>query len=122
MSCGTGIAQCVLWLGYGSGRWTEESEFDSRHVREIFILPQSIHTGGGGHPASYSVRIGRLSPVLNVPGHEADYLPSLSPWRYTSILTCACTARCLIKQRDKFMFTFWSALAGILYRSGIFST
>jgi hypothetical protein len=51
----------------------------------------SVQTGSGGHPASYQMGIGALSPGAKRPEREADHLPRTSAeventWIYTSTL------------------------------------
>jgi hypothetical protein len=46
--------------------------FNSRQKQEIF-LSQSVHTGSGAHPASYTIVA--LAPRVKRPEREADHSP-----------------------------------------------
>jgi hypothetical protein len=55
--------------------WTGWSGLDSLQKQEIF-LSQSVHTGCGAHPASYTSVA--LAPGVKWPEREADYSPPSS--------------------------------------------
>jgi hypothetical protein len=77
-------------FGKATGSKTEESSFHSRHRQEIFSS-QSIQTGSGAHPASYSMamRGGALFPRIKRPGREAEYS---HPSRADVKAVCSCTS------------------------------
>jgi hypothetical protein len=64
--------------------------FISRYRQRIFLLSESIQTGCGANPASFSVATGN-SPVIRWATYEAELK---NKWHYNSILpyaSMACT-------------------------------
>jgi hypothetical protein len=78
--------------GYSDGLQAGWPGFDSLKGQGLSLL-QSVHTGSGAHPVSYTMGTGggAISPGKKRPGREADHSPQSSAeikkcWSYASIL------------------------------------
>jgi len=93
----------VAWLHYGLDDRTSVPV----RGRDSFLFA----TGYGAQPASYPMGTGRSFLGVKRTGREADCLLASSAevknvWSYTSTLTYVFMVWCLVKHRDKFIFTF----------------
>jgi hypothetical protein len=76
-----------------------------------FSILHSIHTGSGGHSASYSVGTGWIFPWSEASGRVADNWPPYiakvkNTWSNTSKRPHVFMVWCLINDRHNFTFTF----------------
>jgi hypothetical protein len=95
-------------LGYGLDDWGSRVRLPAGAGN--FSLHQH---DSEAHPASCSTDTGSLSVGIKRPGREAYHSSPSSAevnntWRYTSTPQYVFMAWCLVKHRDKFIFTFTS--------------